>query len=81
MKLWQDTPGTVTSALSHLRQDSCVFPGGMWVLLAVTLQAALELPNGPNGNWLLKEESNTAYCVHQTCPVLGKAQLEAKAGW
>lgn len=51
------------------------------MLLAVTLQAALELPNGPNGNWLLKEESNTAYCVHQTCPVLGKAQLEAKAGW
>lgn len=44
----------------------------MWVLLAVTLG----LPNGPNGNWLLKEEKITLLMVGIKC-----AQCLAKLSW
>lgn len=79
--LWQDIPGPVISALSHLHQDSRVFSGGVW--------AAHCHPAGSPGaakwpKWKLAaqgRENNTAYGEHQMCPELGKTELESKAGW
>lgn len=45
-------------------------------LLTVTLQAALGLQNGPNGNWQLKEEKTTLLMVSIKC-----AQSLAKLNW
>ena len=65
--LWQDICGTAISAPSDLCQDPSMFHVGMRVLLAVTMQAALGLENGPNGNWLLNEEKIMLLMVNIKC--------------